>query len=56
MVIPLKLFLDNVPRSSTDITRALRGHFRGGWVYVLFSFITMQRKTSNAVGMPSLVF
>ena len=31
-VIPLKLFLDIVPSSPADITRALRGFFRGGSV------------------------
>ena len=35
-VIPLKLFLDTVPSSFSDITRALRGCFRGGSVYVSF--------------------
>ena len=50
-VIPLKLLLS----SSVDITRALRGHFRGGSVYVSFCFVSMQRKTSNAVGLSSLV-
>ena len=44
-VIPLKLFLDIVPSSSADITRASRGYFRGGFVYVL----SFQRKTSDAV-------
>ena len=34
----LKLFLDIVPSSSVDITRALRGCFRGGSVYVSFRF------------------
>ena len=38
-VIPLKLFLDIVPSTSTDITRTLRGCFRGGSVYVSFCFI-----------------
>ena len=33
--ILLKLFLDIVPSSSTDITRALRGCFRGVSVYVV---------------------
>ena len=52
MVIPLKLFLDIVPSSSADITRALRGCFRGTSVYVVsFRFVSKQRKTSNAVGM-----
>ena len=35
-VIPLKLFLDTVPSSFSDITRALRGCFRGGSVYLSF--------------------
>ena len=35
-VIRLKLFLDIVPSSFADITRALRGCFRGGSVYVSF--------------------
>ena len=39
MVIPLKLFLDMVPSSSTDVTRALRGYFRGVFVYVLFTLL-----------------
>ena len=34
-VICLKLFLDIVPSSFADITRALRGCFRGGSVYVV---------------------
>ena len=38
-VIPLKLFLDIVPSSPVDITRALRGCFRGGSVHdVSFRF------------------
>ena len=39
-VICLKLFLDNVPSFFADITRALRGCFRGGqfmFRFVLFS-------------------
>ena len=36
-VIPVNLFLDMVPSSSEDVTRALRACFRGGSVYV-FSF------------------
>ena len=55
-VIPLKLFLDIVPSSSADITRALRGCFRGGSVYVSFRFVSKQSKTSNAVEMTSLIF
>ena len=46
-VIRLKLFLDIVPSSFADITRALRGCFRGGSVYV--------SKTSNAMEMSSLI-
>ena len=34
-MIPVKLFLDIVPSSSADITRALRGCFRGESVYVV---------------------
>ena len=30
------LLLGIVPRSSADVTRALRGYFRGGFVYVSF--------------------
>ena len=37
-VIPLKLFLDIVPSSSADITRALRGCFGGGLCFVSFRF------------------
>ena len=49
-VIPLKLFLDIVPSSSVDITRALRACFRGGSVYASFLFVTKQIKTSNHLG------
>ena len=35
-VIPLKLFLDMVPISSADVTRALRGCFRGGFMFRFF--------------------
>jgi len=38
MVIPYLLFLDMVPSSSANVTRALRGCFRGGFVYVSFRF------------------
>ena len=48
-------FLDIVPSSSADVTRALRGFFRGGSVYVA-SFRFKQRKTFDAVGMSSLIF
>ena len=54
-VIRLKLFLDIVPSSFADITRALRGCFRGGSVYVLFRFVLKQSKTSNSVKMSSLI-
>ena len=57
--IPLKLFLDIVPSSSAEITHALRGCFREGFVYMYvasFRFISKQRKASNAVGMSSLIF
>ena len=53
-VIPLKLFLDIVPSSSADITRALREYFRGE--FISFRFVSKQRKTSNAVKMSSLIF
>jgi len=49
----IKLFLDMVQSSSTDVTRALRGRFRGG--FVSFRFVLKRRKTSNAVGMPYLI-
>ena len=55
-VIPLKLFLDFVPSSFADITRALRGCFRGGSVYVSFRFVVKQSKVSNSVKMSSLIF
>ena len=38
MLIPLNLILDMVLSSSADVTRALRGYFRGGFVYVSFRF------------------
>ena len=38
-VIRLKLFLDIVLSSSADITRALRGCFRGGSVHISFRFV-----------------
>ena len=53
-VIPLKLILDIVPSSSADITRALRGCFRGG--FMSFLFVSKQRKTSNAAGMSSSIY
>jgi len=55
-VIPFKLFSDIVPSSSADITRALRGYFHGGSVYVSLRIISKERKTSNAVEMSSLIF
>ena len=61
-VIPLKLFLGIVPSSSADITRVLRGCFREGSVYMyvisfcFVYFVSKQKKTSNAVGMSSLIF
>ena len=58
-VIPLKLLLDIMSSSSAEITRALRGCFREGFVYmyvVSFRFISKQRKTSIAVWMSSLIF
>ena len=55
-VIRLKLFLDIVPSSFADITRALRVCFRGGSVYVSFRFVLKQSKTSNSVKMFSLIF
>ena len=51
-VIPLKLFLDIVPSSSSDITRALRARS----VYVLFRFVSKQTKTPNAMEIFSLIF
>ena len=44
-----KLFLDIVPSSSADSTRALRGCFRGGSVYISFRFVLKQSKASNSV-------
>ena len=58
-VISLKLFLDIVPSSSAEVVRALRGCFLEWFVYmyvVSFRFISKQRKTSNGVGMSSLIF
>ena len=55
-VIPLNLFLDIVPSFFADITRALRGCFRGGSDYVSFCFVSKQRKTFNAVRMSFLIF
>ena len=43
-VIPLKLFLDIVPSSSADITRALRKCFRGEFIHVSFRFVSFQSK------------
>ena len=47
-VIRLKLFLDIVPSSFADITRTLRGCFRGGSVYVSFRFVLKQSETFNS--------
>ena len=47
-VIRLKLFLDTVPSSFANITRALRGCFRRGSVYVSFRFVLKQSKTFNS--------
>ena len=55
-VIRLKLFLDIVPSSFADITRALRGCFPGGPVYVSFRFALKQSKTSNSEETSSLIF
>ena len=44
------IFLDMVPSSSADVTRALRGCFRELFVYVSFRFVSKRRKTSNTVG------
>ena len=55
-VIPPKLFLDIALSFFLDITRALRGCFRGGSIYVSFRFVSKQRKTFNAVGMSFLIF
>ena len=49
-----KLFSDMVPSSSSDVTRALSGCFRGG--FVMCRFVSKPRKTSNAVVMLSLIF
>ena len=43
-VIRLKLFLDIVPSSFAEITRALRGCFDGRSVYVSFGFVLKQVK------------
>ena len=53
-IIPLnyKLFLDIVPSSSADITRAL---LKGSVYVVSFRFKGKQSKSSNAVGMSSLI-
>ena len=54
-VIPLKLFLDMVPGSSAELTRTLRGCFRGGFVYVCFLSVSKRRKPSRAVRVSSLI-
>ena len=48
-VIPLNLFLDMVPNFSEDVTRTLRGCFRGGSVYV-FSFRFEAKQTLKCCG------
>ena len=40
----LKLFLDIVPSSSAEITRALRGCFCEGSVYMSFRIVSFQSK------------
>ena len=55
-VIRLKSFLDIVPSPFANITRALRGCFSGGSVYVSFRFVLKKSKTSNSVEMSSLIF
>ena len=55
-VIRIKLFLDIVPSSFADITRALRGCFRGGSVSVSFHFVLKQSKTTNSVEKSFLIF
>ena len=42
-----------VPSSSSDVACALRGCFRGGFAYVLF---TRRRKSFQAAGMLSMIF
>ena len=54
--IPPKLFLDIVLSFFANITRALRGCFRGGSVYVSFRFVSKQGKPFNAVEMSFLIF
>ena len=49
MAISLKLFLDIVTSSSADITCALRGGFRGGYLYVSFRFKV--KENLNTVGI-----
>ena len=49
-VIPLKLLLDIVPSSSADITRALRGCFHEGSVYMYsmsFHFVSFRFKVKE---------
>ena len=43
-IIPLKLFLGIVPSSSSDITRALRGCFRKGSVYMYVVSFRLEAK------------
>ena len=47
-VIPLKLFLDMVPSSFSDVTRPLRGCFRWGFVFV--SSFRSERKPQTLLG------
>ena len=54
--LSLNLFLDIVPSFFADITRALRGCFRGGSVYVSFRFVSKQKKTFNSVGKSFVIF
>ena len=56
VIIPPTLFLDKVPGSSTDVTRALHGCFRGAFVYVSSLYVSKRRKTSNPARRSSLKF
>jgi len=46
-VIPFKLFLDIIPSSFSDITRVLRGCFRGGSVCLSFRFVPFRFKAKE---------
>ena len=48
----LSCLLDMVESSSADVTRTLRGCFRGEFVYISFCLVLQRKKTSNAGGMP----